>query len=226
MSTTPAASAREISIDGEASLLKSTCPTIGVGRPQRAAPTVAFRGQIVGAALRGRPRLAVAVALLVCAATAVAQTNRSVYTPIGDKQCRVIKSAEAGDDGYEARCRGTAGYTLLLSEGDLRQNITVITPQGAKHSLDLWSVISGGFSSVGPKAEWRIAKSVPVALILRYNASEDPEKPDKQTSYLAVTKITPTEICVVEKISPGPTANEDARRTADASSTKSCLKNP
>ena len=158
-------------------------------------------------------------------ATAAAQSNRSVYTPLGDKQCRVIKSAEAGDDGYEARCRGTAGYTLLLSEGDLRQNITVITPQGAKHSLDLWSVVSGGFSSVGPKAEWRMAKSAPVALILRYNASEDPEKPDKRTSYLAVTKITPIEICVVEKISPGPTANEDARRAADASSTKSCLKN-
>jgi hypothetical protein len=161
-----------------------------------------------------------------CAITAVTQTNRSVYTPIGDKQCRTIKSHEAGDDGFEALCRGTAGYTLLLSEGDLRQNITVITPKGTKHSLDLWSVVSGGFSSLGPKAEWRMMKSVPVALILRYNASEDPEKPDKLTSYLAVAKITLTEICVVEKILPGPAANEDARRAADASSTKSCLKNP
>ena len=163
--------------------------------------------------------------LLGCVTTAAAQSNRSVYTPIGDKQCRVIKSAEAGDDGYEARCRGTAGYSLLLSEGDLRQNITVITPQGAKHSLDLWSVVSGGFSSVGPKAEWRIARSAPVALILRYNASENPDKPDKLTSYLAVAKITPTEICVTDKIPPGPTANEDARRAADAASTKSCLGN-
>ena len=163
-----------------------------------------------------------------CAITISAQTNRSVYTPLGDKQCRTIKSAEAGDEGYEGRCPGTAGYTLLLSEGDLRQNITVITPKGAKHSLDLWSVVSGGFSSLGPNAEWRVAtqnkKSVPVALILRYNASEDPDKPDKRTSYLAVTKITPTEICVTEKILPGPTANEDARRAADASSTKPCLK--
>jgi hypothetical protein len=159
-----------------------------------------------------------------CAITAVAQTNRSVYTAIGDKQCRTIKSHEAGDDGFEARCRGTAGYTLLLSEGDLRQNITVITPKGTKHSLELWSVVSGGFSSLGPKAEWRMMKTVPVALILRYNASEDPNKPDKLTSYLAVAKITPTEICVVEKISPGPTANADARRAADAASTKPCLK--
>jgi len=175
-----------------------------------------------------RTALASLSLLIGCALITAAQTNRSVYTPLGDKQCRTIKSHEAGDDGFEARCRGTAGYTLLLSEGDLRQNITVITPQGAKHSLELWDVVSGGFSSVGPKAEWRIAtqdkKSVPVALILRYNASEDPDKPDKRTSYLAVAKITSTEICVTEKIPPGPSANEDARRAADAASTKSCLK--
>ena len=170
------------------------------------------------------------IAILACAATAVAQSNRSVYTPLGDKDCRKIKSAEAGDDGYEGRCPGTAGYSLLLSEGDLRQNITIITPKGTQHSLDLWSVVSGGFSSLGPKAEWRLAsqnrKLVPVALILRYNASEDPESPNKLTTYLAVAKITATEICVTDKISPGPKANEDARRAADAASTKPCLKSP
>lgn len=160
--------------------------------------------------------------------TAAAQSNQSVYTPLGEKQCRTVKSAEAGDDGYEGRCRGVAGYTLLLSEGDLRQNITVITPKGAKHSLDLWDVISGGFSSLGPKAEWRMTtrkgKPTPVALIVRYNANEDPEAPTKQNSYLAVSKITATEICVTDKILPGPKANEDARRAADTAATKPCLK--
>ena len=159
-----------------------------------------------------------------------AQSNRSMYTSLAEKQCRKIKSAEAGDDGYEGRCRGVAGYTLLLSEGDLRQNITVITPKGAKHSLELWDVISGGFSNVGPKAEWRMAvqngKQSPVALIVRYNASENPDQPDKLSSYLAVSKITPTEICVTDKILPGPNANEDARRAADTAATKPCLKQP
>jgi hypothetical protein len=167
--------------------------------------------------------------LTVLACTgAAAQANRSLYTPLGDKTCRTIKSAEAGDEGYEGRCRGAAGYSLLLSEGDLRQNITVITPEGKKYSLDLWDVISGGFSSVGPKAEWRLAmqngKLTPVGLIVRYNASENPDKPDDRTSYLAVAKITSTEICVTDKIFSGPKANEDARRAADASSTKPCLK--
>jgi hypothetical protein len=164
------------------------------------------------------------IATLACTATSVAQSNRSVYTPLGEKYCRTLKSAEAGDDGFEARCRGTAGYSLILSEGDLRQNLTVITPKRVEHSLELWTVVSGGFSSVGPKVEWRLANEKPVALIIRYNTSEDAEAPNKNTSYLAVAKITATEICVTDKISPGPKANEDARRAADAASTKPCLK--
>ncbi len=164
--------------------------------------------------------------MIASVAAAVAQSNSSAYTSLEEKQCRTIKSA---DSDYEGRCRGVAGYALLVTEGDLRQNVTVITPQGAKHSLDLWEVISGAFSSVGPKAEWRMAKQngklLPVALIVRYNASEDPAQPNKLSSYLAVTKITPTEICVTDKISPGPTANEDARRAADSAATKPCLKN-
>ena len=159
--------------------------------------------------------------MTVSVAAAIAHSNSSAYTSLEPKQCRTIQSANSD---YEGRCRGVAGYALLVSEGDLRQNITVVTPQGTKHSLDLWDVISGGFSSVGPKAEWRMAKQTPVALIVRYNASEDPAQPNKLTSYLAVTKITPSEICVTDKISPGPTANEDARRAADSATTKPCLK--
>ena len=163
--------------------------------------------------------------LFLCATVAAGQSNKSVYTSLDEKQCRKIKT-DAAD--YEGRCRGAAGYTLLVTEGDLRQNVTVVTPAGAKHSLDLWDVVSGGFSSVGPKAEWRMArqngKAAPVALIIRYNASENPDQPDKLSSYLVVTKVTPTEICVTDKISPGPKANEDARRAADSSSTKPCLK--
>ena len=163
--------------------------------------------------------------LLPCAAIAAGQPNNSVYTSLEEKQCRAIKNSTSD---YEGRCRGVAGYALMLSEGDLRQNITVITPQGAKHSLDLWEVVSSAFSSVGPKAEWRMAKLngklSPVALIVRYNASEDPDAPNKLSSYLAVSKITPTEICVTDKILPGPSANDDARRAADTAATKPCLK--
>jgi hypothetical protein len=166
--------------------------------------------------------------ILLPAMSTMAQTNSSVYTSLAEKQCKTIKSPDPQSGDYEGRCRGVAGYTLVVSEGDLRQNVTVVTPKGAKHSLELWEVISGGFSSVGPKAEWRMAKQngklEPVALIIRYNANDDPESPNKQSSYLAVTKITATEICVIDKINPGAKANEDARRAADAAATKPCLK--
>ena len=154
--------------------------------------------------------------------------NRSVYTPLEERQCRTIKVETTGAGDYEGRCRGVAGYSLTLLEGDLRQNIIVNTPKGAKHSLELWDVISGGFSSVGPKAEWRVTSKngKPIALIIRYNASENPDNPDKRTSYLAVAKITPTEICITDKISPSANANTEARRAADSAANKPCLKNP
>ncbi len=169
---------------------------------------------------------AVWLLLLICASVQ-AQTNTSVYTPLEPKQCRKLES-DTGEGGYIGRCRGTSGYTLIVTEGDLRQNIIVVTPEGKQHSLELWHVVSGGFSSLGPKAEWRMSrqkdKLIPVALIVRYNASENPEDSTKRTSYLAVAKITSQEICVTDKISPGASANDDARRAADIATTKACLK--
>ena len=165
---------------------------------------------------------------LFASSSTQAQPKRSVYTSLGEKQCRTIKSStdEAGD--YLGRCPGTAGYALLVSEGDLRQDITVVTPKKAEHSLELWTVVSSGFSSLGPKAEWRVTtqktKAIPEALIVRYNASENPEKPNKTTSYLVVIKITSSEICVTDKILSGPKANENARRLADEAASKPCLK--
>jgi hypothetical protein len=168
-----------------------------------------------------------AALLSLSAPLSVAQ-NRSVYTPLDAKHCRTIKSPNADEDDLLGRCRGVAGYALLLSEGDLRQNLIVITPAGKEHSLELWDVISSGFSTVGPRVEWRMArqngKLSPVGLIIRYSANEDPDHPNKLMSYLAVAKITPNEICVTDKISPSANANTDARGAADSAATKPCLK--
>ena len=170
--------------------------------------------------------LLVAFALLG-AATVSAQSNQSIYTNLDPNQCRTLKQESSGAGYYLAQCPGIAGYKLLVEEGDLRDNITVVTPRGRKDSLDLWQVVSSGFSSVGKKAEWRVkrtaGKLVPVALIVRFSASEDSADATKSTSYLAVSKITPREICVTDKIPPGAKANEDARRAADAAASKPCL---
>src|SRR5688572_11146680 len=157
--------------------------------------------------------------ILVCAVCASAQSNRSVYTNVGEKSCRTIKSDASEAGSYVGLCRGVSGYKLQVEEGDLRQNIQVITPAGQKHSLDLWTVVGSSFSSLGDKAEWRVktqkGKQVPVALVLRYNVA-NPEDSTKSTSYLAVAKITPTKICVTDKIAPQANAYASARTAADS----------
>lgn len=164
--------------------------------------------------------------ILVCAVCATAQSNRSVYTNLGEKSCKTIKADSSEAGSYVGICAGVGGYKLQVEEGDLRQNIQVITPAGQKHSLDLWTVIGSSFSSLGEKAEWRVrtqkGKVVPSALIVRYNLS-NAEDSTKTVSYLAVAKITASKICVTDKIEPGAGANVAARAAADKSADKPCL---
>jgi hypothetical protein len=156
------------------------------------------------------------------ALTVSADTITSVYSSLS--KCKLVTT---GHDYSTSACVGVSGYNLRLDYDDARESITVISPDGKKHPLNFGEVLSSGFSSVGEKAEWRVTrkngKMVPIGLIVRFNASENPEDSSKVTSYLAVTKITPQKICVTDKIPPGATANEDARRAADASANKPCL---
>ncbi|MBD2249677.1 hypothetical protein, partial [Nostoc sp. FACHB-888] len=87
--------------------------------------------------------------------------------------------------------------------------------------------ITSAFSTLGEKAEWRVenrgGKVLPIALIVRVYANENPNLPNQRTSYLAVAKITPENICVTKKVKGGEKANQEARRAADASAKKPCL---
>ncbi|HWT00996.1 MAG TPA: cystatin domain-containing protein [Pyrinomonadaceae bacterium] len=151
----------------------------------------------------------------------------SVYSSLSNCK-RVSLDSESG--ASTLACRGVGGYNLRLEYSDARESITVISPDGKQHPLNFWEVISTGFSSVGQKAEWRVTKEkgrvVPRALIVRFNTSDGPEDSTKLTSYLAVAKITPGRICVTDKIAPSATANDEARRAADASAAKPCLEAP
>jgi hypothetical protein len=172
---------------------------------------------------------AICALTLTVLAAAAAPPITSTYTTLSN--CKMVKSGKAQKEDWSVMaCRGFAGYSLQLEYGDARESITVFSPDKKKHELNLWSIISGGFSSVGKKAEWRVTtkngRQVPIALIIRFDASENPEDSSKITSYLAVAKITPQKICVTDKIAPGATQNEDARRAADASASKPCLENP
>lgn len=158
--------------------------------------------------------------------TQAADSITSIYTALEGATCKTIESSEEGTGWYKGRCKGLSGYDLLVMEGDIRQTITVLDPKQKEFPLELWNTVSSGFSSLGTKAEWRVKKqankTLPLALIVRFNASENPEHPEKTTSYLVVSKITAKQICVTDVIKPQANANELARRLADQSGNKAC----
>jgi hypothetical protein len=156
---------------------------------------------------------------LSSAAAAIAQ-NKSIYTSTKTSACRTIRSTSEGTGSYVGECRGVGGYKVRLIEGDIRQTLDIITPARKKFELNFWNIF-GSFSTIGEKIEWRVKGSVPVALIARYNVS-DPEDPQKNTSYLMVSKIGRTISCVTDVVEPDPEQNERARRLADAAAGKPC----
>ncbi|NNE65871.1 MAG: hypothetical protein HKN33_04835 [Pyrinomonadaceae bacterium] len=150
----------------------------------------------------------------------------STYTELAEDACEDADS-DKDEEWTVQKCKGILGYELIVSEGDLRQTIDVVSPAGKKSELDLWNVVSNGFSTVGDKAEWRVTKkngkSEPFALIVRYNVNEDPDNTEKITSYLTVSKITATGACVTDIVKPSKKANEIARTLADSARKKPCL---
>jgi hypothetical protein len=170
-------------------------------------------------------RILSALFVLCCALPLLAYVPavKSVYTDLAGARCKTIETHEESA-GSVQKCTGVAGYELLVEDDDSRQSITVVSPDGKKHPLNYWQVITTGFSSLGEKAEWLVEKKGgklrPFALIVRVNANENPEKPEQKTSYLAVAKITDEHICVTDKVQ----TNEEARRAAAAAADKPCLK--
>ncbi len=178
---------------------------------------------------RTLPALALAACSLVQGASVAQEPHAapiaSIYTDISPRECKLLK-VETESGGSARDCRGPTGYRLIIEDDDSRMSATVVAPSGEKHPLDYWRVITPYFSSLGSKAEWRVSrregKALPTALIIRVHANQNSET-SKVTSYLAVAKITSQEICVTDRIKPGPAANEEARHAADVSANKPCL---
>lgn len=166
------------------------------------------------------------VALLAIGAAAQRTKIESVYTNLDEKSCKTIESETEGTGWYRGECRGVGGYKLQVTEGDLRQSVDVVAPNKNKYELDFTGHVSAGFSSVGAKAEWRVVRKgktiTPIALIARFNVSENPADSTIITSYLIVSKITKNQICITNIVKSGAKANAEARRFADASATKPC----
>lgn len=150
--------------------------------------------------------------------------TRSVYSSLDVRQCRLVgANEETGSTLHQ--CRGVAGYAIQVAEDDARMSVNVVAPGGGLHRLEFWSVAGPGFSTLGPRAEWRVrgegARARPVALIVRLEVSGEN---DRVTSNLVVSRVSPRMSCVTEVIRPVPNANELARRAADRAPARPCLR--
>lgn len=106
-------------------------------------------------------RSVLTLAAVLVTAVAVTAQVKSVYTPLSDTKCKTLESNPDEGGSYVGECEGVGGYKLHVIEGDLRQTVNVIAPGGKKFELRLWDQF-GGFSAVGPRAEWRVKGSTPV----------------------------------------------------------------
>lgn len=153
----------------------------------------------------------------------------SSYSSIAENDCKTVKS---DDYGSTQHCKGFAGMSVIVTDFDARQDLIIQQQQkkGGKRDfpLALAETVSSAFSSLGDKIEWRHKRGKPkelVGMIVRFNVAENPNKPDKNTSYLVVSKVLDDQVCVVGKISPqkGNVQNKQARAMADKAATLPCL---
>ena len=153
-----------------------------------------------------------------------ADEDAGLYTPLEGPACHV-ESVDHETGASTTRCPGVQGFGLLVQDSDSRMSIDVVGPDGSRTSLQLASLIGrGAFSSLGPRAEWRLADDgAPSALIVRFNVFDQPDHPDRATSHLVVATLGPGKPCAVARIEPGAGQNLRARELADAVGAKACL---
>jgi hypothetical protein len=151
----------------------------------------------------------------------------SLYSALIGENCRTVKQ-DTETASSVTECAGVGGFRLLVIHDDARSSVTVVTAEGKRFPLEYWNVVTHAFSELGTKAEWRVlgdrGKVAPIALIIRvtYDDQENIAAPSKR-SVLAVAKITPESICVVQMVQNAQQANESARKSADTAATRPCL---
>lgn len=143
------------------------------------------------------------------------------YTSLRGANCKTLElDDELGST--ETRCAGVPPYTLVVTDSDARQHLAVIEGEGSPKSLEFASRVSAGFSELGDTVEWwPQGDAAPTALIVRFNAYEHPEQPDRTTPYLVVSKLGASP-CVTEVIAPAANQNQAAREAAARAASAAC----
>jgi hypothetical protein len=150
-----------------------------------------------------------------------AQTFSSSYTSTAPKECRMIGKPSELDGSTTRVCPGKAGLVVLISEGDLRETVSVGRNRAAAAKEPAAQSWFGPFNSTTNTVEWRAAGGKPFAIIQRWHIADnsDPDKEGRPTAkpMLAVTRLPPGEVCHVAYIDAqaNTNPNELARKAAD-----------
>ena len=175
--------------------------------------------------MRRAALLALPITAVLACGGARAEDITSVYTSTAPKDCRVIDHKRVdGDDIYSRRvCKGVAGYVVVVTEDDLRMNVTVGTSIKAALNEPAAGEGFGSFNSITDTVEWRSVKGAakPFAMIQRWSYADNDNLAEtgrpKDVSVLIVTRLPPGPVCQVARIAvkAGEDANTAARRAAD-----------
>lgn len=154
--------------------------------------------------------------LLAFLATPAAAANTSAYTDLILDKCRQLTPETSGDEGEGSgtfRCKGHGNIPVFFAEGDLRSFVSF--GEDGESQCAFRQTFSG-FNSVGNKIEWRLKNGRPVAAILRWTVSYDPEDSAKTKTWLVVTSLARGNTCHVGYVEGAyPNANAEARKLAD-----------
>ena len=139
---------------------------------------------------------------LFAAASGTQAYPATVTTDLYGKACKIL--AFDRDTGAATRqCAGVAGYKLLVHDEDGRASIDVLPPATRALPLNFWDVVSSGYSTMGRKVEWHMArrngKLVPVGLVVRVNTVDAAQDRVRHGALTTVTRIGPHAACVVFK---------------------------
>lgn len=140
--------------------------------------------------------MALACAGFAGSASGQAASNFSSYTSTAPKDCRKV-STSADDDGGTRVCPGPAGHVVVVSEGDLRETVSVGRTANAATKEPAAQARFGPFNSTTPTIEWRAQGKgkPPFAMIQRWHLADitDEDKNGRPIAkqLLAVTRLPP-----------------------------------
>jgi hypothetical protein len=152
----------------------------------------------------------------------------SVYTELGGDGCKKEVDRSDPNETPYFLCGGVAGYRLIVRRVDAgRRSIDVVDEGQRVYPLNYEETVTRYMSNLTGKAEWRVAtkdgKQAPIALIVRVQAREDNDNPEKVTqTFVAVAKITSNEACVTDAIPEGTRGEAEVRSLADSAGARPC----